>query len=840
MKYMKYTTITIQTVVAAYVFYKLGKYAKNENTNNNNNGNNQSTKLKKPKIRRKLSIFQTMNNVQTKKENPFQYEGKEVTLTQRAVLSIGSVTLLPLRVLLFLSALVSANICSNICIFGISNKDLQAKPLPTWRRTLLYYTLRPCIRVVLFSLGFIYIEEDGLENINNPCRGGIVISNHVSFIEPFYYMYKFMAAPIAAGEHLKIPLLGTVVKAIQTITVNRKDPKSKSNVIQSMKDRAQENSGWPQILIFPEGTCTNGKLLITFKSGAFIPAAPIQPCVITYPRSSGIFGYDLPVNPSWVHGGLSQLEIIFRVLSNPFTRLQVQFLPVIQPLNDSEIAEKQVDRKSAANAARKYGHRVRNAMCNALGVHASSHSVEDVWLQKEALDNHMPANAGVVEFKKVERMFHVNIATIKKFQERFAKMDKDKNGTVSLEEFISIYTSTSDDGDNNNNNNNNNNVHQPELESLFHLLDENDDGEIDFQEYLVGLALLCKSNNTGGRNDNRLSNINDNDDDLHDDKILRLAFRILDKSGNDRVDVEDIFNFLKRQNVHVDRNEFNQLVAKASQRKSLINGLDWDMFVNLASSKSLYNKALHHIVPLSSMNSEEQADEKVAKEMKKKKKKKKEKKTLKLNFHDIKRSDISKLLKLVEDAYYDGDIHFIDYDKESIDNFINNVGPKKYTRTSEDDILQMIQNKDGTLFCAKIDTSTTTNNNKKKKNYDDDGEIVGCAFVEKCNLQYAKLNGSKNPCKLGYVCTSLNYQNLGLGEKIMRKALEIAHEKKHDEVIISVIDHKDWLKQWYNKKFGFKHYKNLIEPWPAPVGCFVRDEYKESTKFALMRMKLDG
>ena len=74
----------------------------------------------------------------------------------------------------------------------------------------------------------------------------------------------------------------------------------------------------------------------------------------------------------------------------------------------------------------------------------------------------------------------------------------------------------------------------------------------------------------------------------------------------------------------------------------------------------------------------------------------------------------------------------------------------------------------------------------------------------------------------------------------MRKALEIAREKKHDEVIISVIDHKDWLKQWYNKKFGFKHYKNLIEPWPAPVGCFVRDEYKESTKFALMRMKLEG
>jgi hypothetical protein len=26
---------------------------------------------------------------------------------------------------------------------------------------------------------------------------------------------------------------------------------------------------WPQVLLFPEGTCTNGKALIKFKSGAF-------------------------------------------------------------------------------------------------------------------------------------------------------------------------------------------------------------------------------------------------------------------------------------------------------------------------------------------------------------------------------------------------------------------------------------------------------------------------------------------------------------------------------------------------------------------------------------------
>jgi len=29
--------------------------------------------------------------------------------------------------------------------------------------------------------------------------------------------------------------------------------------------------GWPRLLVFPEGTCTNQKALISFKSGAFNP-----------------------------------------------------------------------------------------------------------------------------------------------------------------------------------------------------------------------------------------------------------------------------------------------------------------------------------------------------------------------------------------------------------------------------------------------------------------------------------------------------------------------------------------------------------------------------------------
>ena len=74
----------------------------------------------------------------------------------------------------------------------------------------------------------------------------------------------------------------------------------------------------------------------------------------------------------------------------------------------------------------------------------------------------------------------------------------------------------------------------------------------------------------------------------------------------------------------------------------------------------------------------------------------------------------------------------------------------------------------------------------------------------------------------------------------MKKTLSIARERMFDEVIISVVDHKDWLKKWYSSQFGFMQLNDETEEWPVAVSCFVREEYKDSTKFALMRMKIES
>ena len=35
------------------------------------------------------------------------------------------------------------------------------------------------------------------------------------------------------------------------------------------QNSCESTKSWPQILIFPEGTCTNGQALIKYKTGAF-------------------------------------------------------------------------------------------------------------------------------------------------------------------------------------------------------------------------------------------------------------------------------------------------------------------------------------------------------------------------------------------------------------------------------------------------------------------------------------------------------------------------------------------------------------------------------------------
>merc|ERR1712232_809725 len=112
----------------------------------------------------------------------------------------------------------------------------------------------------------------------------IIVSNHISYIDPFVLADAFeLPRVIAMSGSLDAPLLSTFARELEIIEVERSDADSRKATIDAIRQHvASWKPGTRPLLIFPEGTCTNGKDLIDFKQGAFVAGAPVRPVVLAY------------------------------------------------------------------------------------------------------------------------------------------------------------------------------------------------------------------------------------------------------------------------------------------------------------------------------------------------------------------------------------------------------------------------------------------------------------------------------------------------------------------------------------------------------------------------------
>lgn len=146
----------------------------------------------------------------------------------------------------------------------MSKKEAVDAPFKDrWRRVLLL-SYKFIVRIMLYFMGYYQIVQIGKKATVE--EAPMLVANHTSFIDPFFLVSAFVPSPVGAREHLTIPIVGDIVAALQTVTVDRKSPTSRKDVIEALKNRCVEK-GWPQLLVFPEGTCTNNRALITFKPG---------------------------------------------------------------------------------------------------------------------------------------------------------------------------------------------------------------------------------------------------------------------------------------------------------------------------------------------------------------------------------------------------------------------------------------------------------------------------------------------------------------------------------------------------------------------------------------------
>ncbi|KAL3372061.1 hypothetical protein AABB24_008551 [Solanum stoloniferum] len=289
----------------------------------------------------------------------------ELPWTEKVLLGIALVTLVPMRVIGATTVLVVYYLICKICtaFWAPNREDEQEDYAHTggWRRTVMMQSGMFLSRVMLFVFGFYWIHEtyqptnlNGNSNNEDGSkqqaeeleRPGAIVSNHISYLDILYHKSRSFPSFVAKRSVAKLPLVGLISKCLGCVYVQREskspDFKGVSGVVNERIREAHQNKSAPIMLLFPEGTTTNGDFLLPFKSGAFLSGAPVQPVILRYPYQR--------LSPAW--DSISGARHVILLLCQFVNYMEATWLPVYYPSQQ----EKDDPRLYAENVRRLMAH----------------------------------------------------------------------------------------------------------------------------------------------------------------------------------------------------------------------------------------------------------------------------------------------------------------------------------------------------------------------------------------------------------------------------------------------------------------------------------------------------
>ncbi|XP_047993331.1 lysophosphatidylcholine acyltransferase isoform X2 [Leguminivora glycinivorella] len=305
--------------------------------------------------------------------NPFVHKLELDNTYDKIKTAIFTVILLPFRVIVICYLIVTAWFLACIGLYGLSEEDLRRKPMTGWRRA-----LKPLICLIgklSYLAGGMAISVRGQQAPRSEAPI-LVVAPHSSFLDSCIVYATRMSSVIVRKESMD-NYVGKLINYTQPVYVWRDDPNSRANTIKEIIQRATSKEDWPQILIFPEGTCTNRSCLITFKSGGFYPGVPVQPVTIRYPNARDTV--------TWTWEGPGALKLLWLTLTQVHSSCEIEFLPVYYP-NEEERRDPKL-----------YARNVRDVMAKALGVPVLDYTYDDCRLIAKAKQLGIPSAPSVRE-----------------------------------------------------------------------------------------------------------------------------------------------------------------------------------------------------------------------------------------------------------------------------------------------------------------------------------------------------------------------------------------------------------------------------------------------------------
>ena len=136
----------------------------------------------------------------------------------------------------------------------------------------------PIIKIFFFIIG-VKVHTSGVI----PKNTVLFVGNHIAYLDPFVVVYNVLAHPVAKSEVSKWPLVGKTVGMSGVIFVKRRSAKSLKATRGEIANALLDGKS---VLVYPEGTTSDGSSTLPFRNGVFDIAheeqIPVVPVTVHY------------------------------------------------------------------------------------------------------------------------------------------------------------------------------------------------------------------------------------------------------------------------------------------------------------------------------------------------------------------------------------------------------------------------------------------------------------------------------------------------------------------------------------------------------------------------------
>ena len=261
---------------------------------------------------------------------PFRKTESDLSVKDKFCLFLGIVTLFPLRLIVGVPPFLLMWLNAKLGLIGMD----ETQPSNGYRRGLQSINLLIIKFISKFCFGFFAPSITGnlLPAKEAPI---IIVAPHSSMFDGLVVSWlgsiNSMCSVIVREEEKNGIFLGTIMRFHQMVFVKRSNKASKDSTVETIGKRAQNGAEWGRLIIFPEGTTSNGTSLLPFRRGSFMPGShSIQPVIIRYVNN----GVDCT---TWTlsNKGLSGfLWTVVKAMSTLNNKVELSILPSVKPHGD--------------------------------------------------------------------------------------------------------------------------------------------------------------------------------------------------------------------------------------------------------------------------------------------------------------------------------------------------------------------------------------------------------------------------------------------------------------------------------------------------------------------------